>query len=157
MMYEPFKGDKMPEIFDEFVENLQKEIIKLEIKDYNEKIVSLCYNPQNWGKLFKNEITCFGECKGGPKNYFLGFYLNIENNIIKKISFLTDGCGVMIATGSQTTILIEGTTIEFAENLKAEDIDKALMDLPENEKHCLDLAIKTLRSAIEKYKTKILN
>ncbi len=146
----------MSKNFDEFVENLQKEIMKMEIKNYNEKIVTLCYNPQNWGKLLRNEITCFEERRGGPKNYFLGLYLNIENNIIRKISFLTDGCGVMIATGSQTTILIEGKTIEFAENLKAEDVDKALMGLPEKEKHCLDLAILALKSAIEKYKTKIL-
>jgi len=146
----------MPENFNEFVENLQNEIINREIKDYNEKIVTLCYNPQNWGKLLRDDITCFEERRGGPKNYFLGFYLNVENNIIRKISFLTDGCGVMIATGSQTTILLEGKTLEFAQNLKAGDIDKALMGLPENEKYCLDLAIKTLKSAIEKYNTKIL-
>jgi len=146
----------MPENFNEFVEKLQNEIINREIKDYNEKIVTLCYNPQNWGKLLEDDITFFEESRGGPKNYFLSFYLNVENNIIRKISFLTDGCGVMIATGSQTTILLEGKTLEFAQNLKAEDIDKALMGLPENEKHCLDLAIKTLKSAIEKYKTKKL-
>ena len=146
----------MSENFNEFVENLQKEIINREVKDYNEKIVTLCYNPQNWGKLLRDDITCFEERRGGPKNYFLGFYLNVESNIIRKISFLTDGCGVMIATGSQTTILLEGKTLEFAQNLKAGDIDKALMGLPENEKYCLDLAIKTLKSAIEKYNTKIL-
>ncbi len=146
----------MSENFDDFVENLQKELLRMEIKDYNEKIVTLCYNPQNWGKLLRNEITCFGELRGGPKNYFLGLYLNVEHNIIRKIRFLTDGCGVMIATGSQITILLEDKTIEFAENLKVEDIDKALMGLPEDEKHCLDLAIKTLKGAIEKYKTKTL-
>ena len=146
--------EKMPKKLDEFVENLQKKIMKMEIEDHNERIVSLCYNPQNWGKLLLEDITSFEEQRGGPKNYFLGLYLNIENNIIKKVSFLTDGCGVMIATGSQTTILIEGKTIEFAENLKIEDIDKALMGIPENENHCLDLAVKTLKRAIEKYKSK---
>jgi len=146
--------EKMPKNFDEFVENLQKEIIKMEIKDHNEKIVSLCYNPQNWGKPSMEDITSFEEQRGGPKDYFLGLYLNIENNILKKVNFLTDGCGVMIATGSQITILLEGKTIEFAENLKTEDINKALMGIPESEEHCLDLAIKTLRSAIKKYKTK---
>ena len=144
----------MPKNFDEFVENLQKEIIKMEIKDHNEKIVSLCYNPQNWGKPPMEDITSLEEQRGGPKNYFLGLYFNIENKIIKKVNFLTDGCGVMIATGSQITILLQGKTIEFAENLKTEDINKALMGIPENEEHCLDLAIKTLRSAIKKYKTK---
>ncbi|MHA2181624.1 MAG: iron-sulfur cluster assembly scaffold protein [Promethearchaeota archaeon] len=144
----------MSKKLDEFVENLQKEIMKMEIEDHNERIVSLCYNPQNWGKSLKGDITNFEEQRGGPKNYFLGLYFNIENNIIKEVNFLTDGCGVMIATGSQLTILLEGKTIEFAENLKAEDIDEALMGIPENEKHCLDLAIKTLKSVIEKSKIK---
>lgn len=143
----------MPKKFDEFVKHLQKEIMKREIEDHNERIVSLCYNPQNWGKPSMENITIFEEQKGGPKNYFLGLYLNIENNIIKKVNFLTDGCGVMIATGSQTTILIEGKTIEFAKNLKIEDIDEALMGIPKNEKHCLELAVKTLRRAIKKYKS----
>ena len=144
----------MSKKLDEFIENLQKEIMKMEIEDHNERIVSLCYNPQNWGKPLMEDITSFEEQRSGPKNYFLGLYFNIENNVIKKVNFLTDGCGVMIATGSQLTILIEGKTVEFAENLRAKDIDEALMGIPENEKHCLDLAIKTLKSAIEKSKTK---
>ncbi|GAG91979.1 unnamed protein product [marine sediment metagenome] len=144
----------MPKKLDEFVENLQKEIMKMEIEDHNERIVSLCYNPQNWGKPLMEDITSFEEQRGGPKNYFLGLYLKIKNNIIKKANFLTDSCGVMIATGSQTTILLEGKTIEFAENLKSEDIENALMGIPENEKHCLDLAVKTLKSAIKRYKSK---
>jgi len=144
----------MSKKLDEFVENLQKEIMKMEIEDHNEKIVSLCYNPQNWGKMLMKDITISEEQRGGPKNYMLGLYFNIENNIIKKINFLTDGCGVMIATGSQVTILLEGKTIEFAENLKAEDIDSALLGIPENEKHCLDLAINTLKRAIAKFKSR---
>ncbi|MHA2123692.1 MAG: iron-sulfur cluster assembly scaffold protein [Promethearchaeota archaeon] len=139
--------------FNEFVEKLQKKIIEREIEDHNEKIVKLCYNPQNWGKPSSEEITVFEELRGEPKHYFLGLYLNIEQDIIRKANFLTDGCGVMIATGSQTTILIEGKPIRFAENLSAEDIDRALMGIPKGERHCLDLAIKTLKKVIEKYKT----
>ena len=144
----------MVENFEEFVENLQKEIIEKEIKEHNEKIVELCYNPKNWGKPSKEKITVFDERRGGPKNYFLGFYLEIGQEIIRKANFLTDGCGVMIAIGSQVTILIEGKSILFAESLNIEDIDRALMGIPENENHCLNLAIKTLKSVIEKYKAR---
>jgi nitrogen fixation NifU-like protein len=139
--------------FDKFVEKLQNEIMKIEIEDHNERIVSLCYNPLNWGKPLLEDINLSFEQRGGPKNYFFGFYFKIENNIIKKVNFLTDGCGVMIAIGSQATILLKGKTIEFAENLTDEDIDKALMGIPKNEKHCLNLAVDTLKNAIEKYKT----
>jgi NifU-like protein involved in Fe-S cluster formation len=144
----------MPNKFDEFVENLQKEIIQKEIADHNERVVYLCHNPQNWGKPPKNEITVFEEHRGGPKEYFLGLYLKIEKNKILKANFITDGCGVMIATGSQLTLLIEGKSIEFAEKLKPEDIDKALNGLPENEKYLADFVIETLKDIIEKYKQK---
>jgi len=142
----------MSDKFERFVENLQKKIIKKEIKEHNERIVDLCYNPQNWGKPQKKDITVYEEMRGAPKNYLLGLYLKIKDGIILKANFITDGCGVMIATGSQTTILIEGQPIEFAEKLTVEDIDKALMRIPSEEVHCLDLAIKTLKKSIEKYK-----
>lgn len=142
----------MSDNFDKLVETLQNKIIKKEIRDHNERLVNLCYHPQNWGKLSNDRITVYKEKRGGPKGYFLGLYLRIEDDIIVNANFITDGCGVMIAIGSQTTILIKGQSIEFAEKLTAEDIDKALMTIPKDEYHCLELAVKTLRSAIKKYK-----
>lgn len=142
----------MPDKLEEFVKNLQREIIQKEIGDHNEKIVNLCYNPQNWGKPPQEEITVLEEQRGGPKEYFLGLYLKIENDLIIKANFITDGCGMMIATGSQLTILIEGKSIEFTEKLKPEDINNALMGIPRDEMHCIDLAINTLKTAIKKYK-----
>jgi len=126
--------------------------IKKDIEDHNEKIVNLFHNPQNWGKPSIRNITVFEEYSGGPKNYFLGLYLKIKNDIIMKANFITDGCGVMVATGSQTTLLIEGKSIDYAEKLKPEDLNKALMGMPEHEKHCAELAIRTLKRTIQKYK-----
>ncbi|KKM64029.1 hypothetical protein LCGC14_1505480 [marine sediment metagenome] len=137
--------------FDQFVDNLQKEIIKKEIKDHNEKIVDLFHNPINMGKPPDEDITVFEELRGGPKGYFLGLYLMIEDKLIIKAHFETDGCGVMVAIGSQLTLLLEGKSIESAENLKPEEIDKALMGVPQDEFHCIDLAIETLKSIIKKY------
>lgn len=144
----------MPDKFDEFVKKLQKEIFQKEIEDHNEEIVNQCYNPQNWGKTPKEEITVFEERRGGPKEYFLGLFLKMENDIITKANFRTNGCGVIIATGSQLTLLIEGKSIEFAENLKSVDIDNALKGLPEDEIYCADFVIETLKYIIEKYKQK---
>lgn len=144
----------MPNNFEKYVNRLQKKIIKENVKDYNEKIVNLFYNPKNWGKPLNSDKTVFIERRGGPKDYFLGFYLKIVNNQIIETNFLTDGCGVMVATGSQLTILIKNKSINFAENLTMKDIDNALMGIPEDEKHCIQLAIETLRDLIKKYKEK---
>ena len=139
--------------FDEFVDKLQKEIIDQEIKDFNERIVELFHNPANWGKPLENEITVSNEYQG-PCGDMMQFFLKIKDGIIKKANFITDGCGASVAAGSQTTLWIEGRTLEYAENLKPGDIDNALLNLPDEHKHCAELAISTLKGLIEKYKNK---
>lgn len=139
------------EKFDEFVDNLQKEIIEKEIRDHNEHIVELFHNPQNWGKPPDEEITVSNSYKN-DRNETMEFFLKInDNDIIERANFLTDGCGCMVATGSQTTLLIEGKSIEYVENLKPKNIDDALNGLPDDEKHCAELAISILRRLIEEY------
>ena len=143
----PQKEDK----FDSFVEELQQEIIDKEVSDFNERIVNLFHNPKNWGKPSYFTIS---HSYLGPRKKTMEFYLTIDNGIIKKANFFTDGCGATVATGSQTTLLIEGKTIEYAEKLQPEDIDHALQGLPEDHKHSLELAVNTLRNLIMKYKSK---
>ncbi|MFX0041453.1 MAG: iron-sulfur cluster assembly scaffold protein [Candidatus Hodarchaeota archaeon] len=137
--------------FDEFVNKLQKEIIENELKEFNETIIDLYHSPRNWGKPPDEEITK-SHAYEGPCGDTMQFFLKIKNNKIEKANFITDGCGATVACGSQTTMLIEGRSIDFAENLKEKDIDMALNGLPEDHKHCAELAIRTLRRLIEKYK-----
>ena len=139
------------EQFDKFADELQKEIINDELKIYNEHVVTLFHNPQNWGKLPPEETSIMHTYKG-PCGDTMEFYLKIGNNVIEKIRFLTDGCGASVATGSQTTLLLQGKSLEFAENLKATDIDSALHGLPDDHKHCAELSARTINQAIEKYK-----
>ena len=141
------------ENFNKFVEKLQKEIVDKEIQDFNEQIVKLFHNPKNWGK--PANFTISHSCKGEKKDT-MEFYLTIQDGMIKSANFITDGCGATIATGSQTTILIEGKSLEHAESLKTEDIDLALNGLPDDHKHSLELAVNTLRNLIAKYKNKMI-
>ena len=142
--------DLAKDSFDDFVEDLQQEIINNELNDYNEHIVELFHNPKNWGKPSDEEITV-SQTYLGPCGDTMNFFLKINDKIIENAHFVTDGCGASVATASQTTLLIEGKTIEFAKKLKPEDIDKALNGLPEDHKHCAELAVRTLRRAINQY------
>jgi nitrogen fixation NifU-like protein len=142
----------MPEDkFDEFVKNLQKEITDKEIEEYNEYIVSLFQKPKNWGKPPESEISVSQAYKG-PCGDTMEFFLKIKNGMIEKANFITDGCGASVATGSQTTILVEGKDLNYAINLKPEIIDNTLGGLPDDHKHCAELAVRTLKKAIENYK-----
>ena len=138
--------------FDDFVASLQKEIIEKEKEEFNEYIVELFHDPKNWGKPLENDISV-SQSYTGSCGDTMSYFLKIENDIINKANFITDGCGASVATGCQTTLLIEGKTLEYVENLSAEDIDQALKGLPDNHKHCAELSIRTLRKAIKKYKS----
>jgi nitrogen fixation NifU-like protein len=139
------------EEFDKFVDNLQKEVIKKELEDYNEYIVNLFHSPKNWGKLSPEDISVTHSYKGSCGDT-MQFFFKIKNNLIEKVTFITDGCGASVATGSQATIMLQGKTLNFAEKLKPMDIDSALHGLPDDHKHCAELAAITIKQAIEKYK-----
>ncbi|MGV9197302.1 MAG: iron-sulfur cluster assembly scaffold protein [Promethearchaeia archaeon] len=136
--------------FDKFVDQLQQEIIEKELEDYNERIVELFHHPHNWGKLDAAE-TDVEKAYKGPCGDTMQFFLKVKDGVIKQANFITDGCGASVATGSQTTLLIEGKTLKEAKKLKPEEIDEALHGLPDDHKHCAELAVRTLRRAIKKY------
>lgn len=140
--------------FEEYAKKLEKMIREQAKENYNEHIVDLFYEPKNWGRPPKEEITISQSYKG-PCNDTMSFFLKINNDIIEKANFITDGCAATIATASQVTILIEGKPLEFAENLKPEDIDISLGGLPADHKHCAELASTTLKKAIKKYRSNV--
>ena len=142
------------DFFDDYADKLEEMIREKAKEDYNEYIVDLFYDPKNWGKPPDNEISISQSYKG-PCNDTMTFYLKIKDDIIEKANFITDGCGATVATASQVTLLIEGKSLEFAENLTAEDIDKALGGLPEDHKHCAKLSATTLKKAIKKYRRRL--
>ena len=110
------------ENFDKFVEELQKEIIDKELEQYNEHIVQLFQDPKNWGKPKEEDISVWHAYEG-PCGDTMQFFLKIEDDMIKEAHFITDGCGATVAAGSQTTLLIENKSLEFAENLIPKEID----------------------------------
>lgn len=137
-----------------FIDDLQTKINEKEIEEYNDYIVELLRNPKNWGIPSDKEIS-ISQAFTGPCGDTMKLFLKITDGIIEKANFVTDGCGASIATASQITLLIEGKSLDYAEKLKPIDIDKALKGLPEDHKHCAELAVRTLRRLINKYKDKI--
>ncbi|MFX0040525.1 MAG: iron-sulfur cluster assembly scaffold protein [Candidatus Heimdallarchaeota archaeon] len=123
------------------------------MKRYNKYVVQLFQNPKNWGKPDCNQISV-EQAYEGTCGDTMQFFLKIRDNIIEKANFITDGCGATVAAGSQATMMIEGKSLEYVENLQSKDLNEKLGGLPDDHKHCAELAIRTLHRAIEKYKFK---
>ena len=108
-------------------------------------------DPYNMGRLqdFNGHAKITGPCGDTME-----FWLQVRDEKIKKVSFITDGCGPSIASGSMTTRLAEGKSLEEVKSINQQDVLKALEGLPKDHEHCALLATNTLKAACEDYLSK---
>ena len=137
------------EEFDKFINKLQEEIYQEELQSFSKTVVEEFHHPKNWGEM--KDPGAEARIKG-PCGDTQIIYLKIENNTIKKATFITDGCGPTIACGSKLTTMVTNKTIDEAKNISPKDLDDALDGLPDDHKHCSLLAVNTLRKAINDIK-----
>lgn len=118
---------------------------------YSKEVMNHFLKPKNRGEI-KN-ADAIGE-KGNPScGDVMKVYLKVNNktNKIKDIKFQTMGCAAAIATSSMITELAKGKTIEQAKKISNKDIADKLGGLPKLKMHCSNLAVDTLRRAIENF------
>ena len=108
-------------------------------------------DPYNMGRLqdFNGHAKITGPCGDTME-----LWLQVQDEKIKKVSFITDGCGPSIASGSMTTRLAEGKSLEEVKLINQQDVLKALEGLPKDHEHCALLATNTLKAACEDYLSK---
>ncbi len=140
----------LDDTFEKFVKELQREINEEESKLFSKKVIELSHNPKNWGKMGNSTVEdkFLGPC-GDIMQFFLK--INEKDNIIEKITFITDGCGPSVASGSQLTIIAENKSIDDVLKITPDDILKELERLPSDHAHCPVLAINALNKALKKY------
>lgn len=137
------------ELFDqELLERLQKEILEDARKIYSEKVIDHWLNPRNVGRI--EEPQGVGKATGICGDT-MEMTLQIRNDQILDINFLTEGCGTTAAVGSITTELAKGKTIQEALKIGPEDIIAAVEGLPPEHRHCAQLASATLKNALLNY------
>jgi ATP-binding protein involved in chromosome partitioning len=105
-------------------------------------------DPHNRGTL----DTFNGHAKvTGPGSDTMEFWLLVDQDKIQKVSFITDGCEMLLASGSMTTCLAEGKTVEEAKEINQKAVLDALGGLPDDHQHFALLAADTLAAACNDY------
>jgi len=117
-------------------------------KIYSETVLDHAVNPRNLGDM--PDVDGFAEITG-PCGDTMEVWLKVNNDAIADISFMTDGCGTSIASGSMMTELVKGKRLAEAGRLSQQDVLNDLGGLPEESRHCALLAADTLKSAIRDY------
>jgi nitrogen fixation NifU-like protein len=118
---------------------------------YSEKVIEHFLSPQNaWYMPNADGVGRIGE-PGCGDNCMI--FIKVREGIIHDISFLIFGCGAAIASGSMTTVLAKGKTLQAALKITDQDIIDALDGLPEVKQHCSNLGTAALHAAIQDYLT----
>jgi len=117
-------------------------------KAYSDTVINHAMNPRNMGSM----AAANGYANvTGPCGDTMDIWLRVKNNTIVEATFMTDGCGPTIATGSMTTELVKGKRVNQALRMGQQDVLAAVGGMPEENKHCALLAINTLKAAVKDY------
>jgi len=134
--------------FDRMVEEIQSQIIEDERATYSQKVIEEYYDPKNLGRM--SDPDALGIVHGWCGDT-MEIYLRMNSNRIREATFMTDGCGPTVACGSKLTSVVCGMSLDEARQIKQDDLVAALDGLPEESLHCAELAVNTLREAINHY------
>lgn len=135
-------NDKM-DLFDE-VEGL---VLEDAAKIFSPKVIEHFRNPQNYGQMEEADGYTY---MSGICGDTIGIYVGLADGKIDRISFVTDGCGPTIACSSALTCMAKGLKVADAMKLTGPDLIAYLGGLPIENTHCADLAVNTLRGALDK-------
>jgi nitrogen fixation NifU-like protein len=131
--------------FDRMVEEIQRQIIEDERAVYSQKVIEEYYNPRNLGRM--SDPDAVGIVRGWCGDT-MEIYLRMNSSQIEEVTFMTDGCGPTVACGSKLTTMIREMSLDQARQIEQADLVAALDGLPEESLHCAELAVNTLREAI---------
>ena len=134
----------MTSAWDELEELVSAEIRKL----YSQTTIDHAMNPRNLGDM--EDADGFAKVTGSCGDS-IEIWLRVNNGTIADATFMTDGCGTSIASGSMVTELVKGRTTPEARGISQQDILNALGGLPEESEHCALLAADALKAAIRDY------
>lgn len=135
--------NKEKDVFDDIEGIILEEARKI----YSAKVIDHFIRPRNFGVMEDADARTF---MSGICGDTIGIYVGLEHRRIGRISFVTDGCGPTIACASCLTCMAEGLAVEEAIKITSKDLIEHLGGLPVDHTHCADLAVNTLRGALEK-------
>ena len=116
---------------------------------YSETVKDQFKNPRNVGEIENPDGV--GEVGNPICGDMMTITIDVEEEHIKDIKFLTFGCGAAIAVSSMLTEMAKGKSLEDAKKVTNKDVAEALDGLPQNKLHCSNLGADALQLAIKDY------
>jgi nitrogen fixation NifU-like protein len=122
---------------------------------YNEKVIDHYENPRNVGTLDKEDDNVGTGLVGAPAcGDVMRLQIKVDDaGIIQDAKFKTFGCGSAIASSSLVTEWVKGKSVDFAMEIKNQQIVEELA-LPPVKVHCSVLAEDAIKAAVADWRKK---
>jgi len=117
---------------------------------YSEVAADHMVFPRNASEL-KNH-SCFGIINDSYDET-ISIWLEVEDDRVVNAAFTCDDCITCTACASVVTELARNKTLQEAKAITPKNVIDELQGLPEEDHHCADLAVDTLRAAIDDYQS----
>ncbi len=112
---------------------------------FSDKVLELAYEPIHVHSMDNPDAV--GKVDDECGDVF-DLFLKLAKGMIVDASFLSDGCGAVLACGSALCDLLPGKTVQEAGRLQIGDIVLYLEGLPESHRHCAEQALQALQKAL---------
>ena len=89
--------------------------------------------------------------KKGDCGDSIQMYIDVENDTIKRVTYLVDGCMNTNACANTVAFLAEGKRVDAAWNITPEMVVEFLKTLPRQNYHCAELSVGTFYLALANY------
>ena len=129
-------------------DELQDMVLADARKIYSETVIDHALNPRNLGVT--QDADSLAEVTGSCGDT-MKIWIRVNNDAIADATFMTDGCGTAIASGSMVTEMAKDKSISQAQKINQQGVLDALGGLPLESEHCALLAADTLKAAIKNY------
>jgi len=115
----------------------------------SDKFLDHAHNPRNAGLLKDaNVVVQAGDSECDDKQIF---FIRIEEDTVKGIRFLIEGCETTVATASVVTEMVMGQPLDTVLGISDLSIAAALDGLPEEKLHCAEMAALAIQTAVRQY------
>ncbi len=120
-------------------------------QEYSEVAADHMVFPRNTGEIIEHDA--FG-IFNDEYDDLIAMWLKIDNGSISNTGFSAEDCITCTACGSIITELARGKTIDDATKITADEVMENLQGLPEEDRHCAELAVNVLRMAVADYRSR---
>lgn len=138
----------MSDAFDDFVNELQSQILEETQESYGKAAYDLWRELKHFGPL---ETANGVGAVTGTCGDTIRIFLRIEDDNVREAGFTTDGCGSSQVCGSMAADLALGRSCDTLAEISGELILEKLGGLPEEDQHCARLAANALHEALGAY------